>query len=355
MVACSDSRLTPMEPWNAGSLAIAGRPRALLDTNVWRYIVDAAAGGRLAIAARDGAYQVQIAPAVVYETLRLQDASLRSTLTRLMTDRRFVRLMPEAFSESMEILREIERARPNWLRSTPDREFFRRLQADWHKKTSGFWVRCARAPHAEAERLAQGGDADMVQGGRAQAENARQEMRDAGWKKNPSMDGTYASFKEQRAGWLGDQFEMWRMDSFVGLTYALSSPGNAYRDWIAPFVTIEDGLLSSAEWLTFWIYEAEKTRMPRQWMRWAHSFSQRFRKVTSGTPADTQLATYFFETDVVVSADKALLDTLEECRPYSPCTLPTGKLIPGGVQSVGPLLEFLRTIPHPAQSLGTAQ
>ena len=32
--------------------------------------------------------------------------------------------------------------------------------------------------------------------------------------------------------------------------------------------------------------------------------AQRFRKVTPGSPGDTQLSTYFVETDVVITADK---------------------------------------------------
>ena len=71
------------------------------------------------------------------------------------------------------------------------------------------------------------------------------------------------------------------------------------------------------------------------------AFPQRFRKVTPGTPGDTQLATYFLETDFVMSADKALIDTLQECRPYAPCRLPAGKLVPAGNPGVDALFEFL--------------
>lgn len=71
---------------------------------------------------------MQVAPAVLYEILRLKDVSLRATLVRLITNSRFHRLMPEAYSESMEILREIERVRPDWLRDVPDLQFFNRLK-----------------------------------------------------------------------------------------------------------------------------------------------------------------------------------------------------------------------------------
>lgn len=330
-----------MYPWHTASPPRNHRPRVLLDTNVWRYVVDHGAAGALIRAARNGTHDVQIAPAVVYETLRLRDTALRGALIRLMTNTGFKRLMTEAYSESMEILREIERARPQWLRHDPALTFFRRLQNDWRKTTGGFWVRCAKAPQDEAARLVIMGDDETMERGREQSENARQEMREIGWKKNPPMDKTLVGFLEPRPGWRGDSFEAWRMDSYNGLSYALRRPGNAYRDWIAPFVELDNGLLDSADWLQFWVYDACTAAVPRQWLRWAHAFAQRFRKVTPGSPADTQLATYFVDTDVVLTADKGLLDILEECRPYAPTPLPAGKLIPGGKDGVEELLAML--------------
>jgi hypothetical protein len=52
-------------------------------------------------------------------------------------------------------------------------------------------------------------------------------------------------------------------------------------------------------------------------------------------------STYFLDTDVVITADKALLDILKECRPYAPCRLPDGKLIPAGAAGVADLLRML--------------
>jgi hypothetical protein len=114
------------------------RRRALLDTNIWRYVVDNGSQGSLLRLARGGSHAVQIAPGVLYEVLRLKDVLLRAALVRLMTDTRVHRLMPEAYSESMEILREIERIRPDWLRADPDLRFFGRLKKDWTRRTGGF-------------------------------------------------------------------------------------------------------------------------------------------------------------------------------------------------------------------------
>jgi hypothetical protein len=176
---------------------------------------------------------------------------------------------------------------------------------------------------------------------KSQVRDARKEMMESGWKSNPPMDKTLAGFSFPVPGWRGDMVDAWRIDSLVGMTYALARPGHAYRDWMAPFLELDEGLLRSPAWGEFWLYGTDKAKMPRQWLRWAHSFAQRFRKVSPGSPGDTQLTTYFVETDVVITADKALLEILEECRPYAPCDLPEGKLVHAGPQGVTELLSLL--------------
>jgi hypothetical protein len=249
-----------------------GKKRALLDTNIWRYLVDSNSEGSLLRLARDGSHNVQIAPAVLYETLRLKDSLLRASLVRLMTNSRFHRLMPEAYSESMEILQEIERIRPDWLRDTPDLQFFDRLEKDWTRKMGGFWVRCARSSGSEASFI---GDSEggMIEVARVQTQRARKEMIELEWKRNPPMDKTLASFPYPVPGWRGEMVEAWRIDGWRGLTYGLARHGNPYRDWTAPFVELDDGLLKSADWVEFWLYLTDKRKLPRQWMRWAYSFA----------------------------------------------------------------------------------
>jgi hypothetical protein len=317
-----------------------GRRRVLLDSNIWAYVVDFNSQGALLRFARNGSYEIQIAPSVVFEALRLKDSSRRNGLIRLMTNVRFSRLMPEAYSESVEILHEVRRLQPGWLRAQPDLLFAERLRKDWAKKTSGFWVRCARRAEAEASFVGKL-EGPLIDDARTQATAARKEMMTSEWKSNPPMDKTLATLPKPIAGWNGQPVDAWRVESWQAITFNLMQTQNPYRDWIAPFVELDTGLLTSAGWVTFWLHLVDKTLVPRQWMRWAHSFAQRFRKVTPGSPADTQLFTYFLDTDLVVSADKALLDILDECRPYAPCPLPQGKLVPGGSAGVANLMTIL--------------
>jgi hypothetical protein len=319
------------------------KTRVLIDTNIWRYVVNRGAQASLLRATREGPFEVQIAPSVLFETLRLKDVSTRDTLVHLMTNLKFNRLMPEAYSESMEILREIERLHPNWLRAQPDLQFFDRLRKDWSRKTGikGFWSRCARSPESEARFIAQG-EGDLIEKAEMQARKARNEMIEADWKRIPALDQATVKFGRTVPGWRGDDVEAWRPEGLAAMTYALSDPSNPYHEWMSPFIALDPDFLYGPAWGAFWLYEAQKSSLPRQWLRWAHSFVQRFRKVNSGSASDTQLYTYFVETDLVVTGDKGLLAILEHCRPFSPINLPEGRLLPAEGPGVTSLLRMLQ-------------
>ncbi|WP_457813240.1 hypothetical protein [Sinorhizobium meliloti] len=257
--------------------------RVLIDSNIWRYVVDRNDQGSFLDLARSPGLHIQIAPAVVYEALRLQNIPLRNRIIELMSHRRMVRLMPEAYSESMEILGEIREQHPEWLRRAPDLVFFERLRKDWTKRTGGFWVRVEQGPDREAQRLAWM-EVDMIREAQREVKQAREDMNATGWRRNPPMDKTVGKLPKPRPGWSGEPVEAWRLESLYGLTFGLSQTGNAYRDWIAPFVELDTGLLSSASWTKFWLHDVQVGKVPRQWMRWAHSFAQRFRTVTQGSP-----------------------------------------------------------------------
>jgi hypothetical protein len=73
----------------------------LLDSNVWRYVADDDAGRELQRVAHAANVTIQIVPSVVYEALRTEDSVLRQKLIALMTDSHWLRLMPEAYHESL--------------------------------------------------------------------------------------------------------------------------------------------------------------------------------------------------------------------------------------------------------------
>jgi rRNA-processing protein FCF1 len=88
-----------------GTIAAAGRVRrssdamvrVLIDTNVWRYVVDADQVEALRKLGKARDIRVLVAPAVVYEMLRTGDAALRTRLVKAVTLGVWERLMTEAY------------------------------------------------------------------------------------------------------------------------------------------------------------------------------------------------------------------------------------------------------------------
>jgi hypothetical protein len=257
-------------------------PRVLLDTNVWRDLGDADAGETLRRAAQRAHIVVQIAPAVVYEALRTPDPDTRAKQVELMTRPNWARLMPEAYSESQEVLREIRRVRPEWLRDTPDLQSFRRIEHDWQRPKKGFWDRARSRTAAEAALVGVLGDRDLTLA-RSDAEYLRARYREAGW----HFDSIDLAKVKQRPdhpvqGWEGDELAPWRWDALAAFSYAFRLPDGAYVDWLSPFVSLIDARMSGESWVRFWLYEVVTLNMKRCWMRWAMKLLQSLRSVSSG-------------------------------------------------------------------------
>ena len=299
--------------------------RVLLDTNVWFYIVEAKTQSQLLSFARHPLIQVQVAPSIVYEVLSYSNLSVRNDVVRLLTHPAFDRLMPEAYSESMEILGEMRRLRPEWARPSPDLRFFEHSKKDWSRQTGGFWVRCARTPDEEARWRAKVAGA-RIAFMKEDLKSARRSMHEAKGVE-PKGDLPLVYFDKPVKGWRGDPVEVWRFDSFLRQSFGLANVGDPYRDWIAPFIDVDHGLLDTADWAHFWLYEADIRKMPRQWLRSTHSFAQQFRKVTEGSPADEAVFSHLAETDVIITADKALVQIMNDYRKAAPFDLPDGKVI----------------------------
>src|SRR4051812_11681891 len=94
--------------------------RVLLDTNVWREIVDGNSVQELRKTARAANLRVLAAPAVVHEILRTPDLALRRRLVKAVTLGVWQRMMPEVYVESQHLIEVFKRRRPTWLLGQPD-------------------------------------------------------------------------------------------------------------------------------------------------------------------------------------------------------------------------------------------
>lgn len=301
------------------------RPRAktkvLLDTNIWGYLADHKAGEELLRIVATQNLEIVISPGVVYEALRMPIPHLRDAQIKLLTSERWTRLMPEAHSESVELLAEMRRLRPEWLLSEPNLNRFYAHRRDWMRKRHGFWHRARNQTVHEAQHL-KTLECPVLDTAREHARAARKNMYGSDFPENAPLDDLRAILPHPRPGWDGDKVEVWRLTGWHSATqFGFADPNHPYRDWLFPYIDATLIALQPASWFRFWLYEIDAKAMPRFWLRWAFEHLQQFAKFTPGTPADAQLATYLPEADLIVSGDKNLLRMVDRCAHFAPCKI----------------------------------
>lgn len=309
----------------------------MLDSNVWRYLVNADEVEKVRRAAKSRV-QIVACPAVAFEALRGSDTVVRRKLAKAMTEGAWTRLMPEAYTEAMELHQAIAKHRPEWLQSAPDLRQWNRLQSDWKH---GWWQRARHDVAGEAERISM--DRGRLSAARAASAYLRQDAKDNGMTFEKIDLNQQTEFQMQWDGWDGLPFDAWRAEGMLNWWEELfprrySSP---YFDWMAPFLKFDLIATQKAEWISFWTREVSETELPLQWIRWALNHVQRTRKTSPGTAVDNQIGVYMPECDVFVSADKVLVGCIDMIRDLSPVELARCRLISGGAPAVPELLDAI--------------
>lgn len=313
--------------------------KILLDTNVWRYLVDHEAVASLVQAVHKSSHQICVAPAVVYEAFRTSDPALRARLIRCMALPQWKRLMPEAYWEAEEIRAEIKRLRPAWLHRRPDQNLYRRLRYDWIRKKGGFWHRAVHDMDGEAARVENPLLLKLAQREAVMAREAGKAIL-AKWPRD-RLTSFRATLVSPRDGWDGQPVDLWRVEGCMAFEQALRFDSSPYVDWLAGEIDLNLMLFDSAGYTRFWFYEVETENMKRHWLRTAFQFQQRFAKVTDGTPGDSQLGTYLVDVDLMLTADKNLASFAQRCHREAPFPLARAQSIPAGAEAAPAILELL--------------
>lgn len=190
--------------------------RVLIDTNVWRYIVDSDAVERLRGAARSREVRIVAAPAVLQECLRTSDEALRRRLVKAVTRATWTRLVPAVFSQCQDVVQELRRIRPDWIRATPHLGSFMAARADWGSR--GAWRRAQVDPSSGALTL------QMVEGSRiGDAREAQTGMRRLVIAQGDAPVDLRTALCEMSptSGYDGRQVECWRIQSWAVYTAEL--------------------------------------------------------------------------------------------------------------------------------------
>lgn len=309
------------------------------DTNVWAYLVDADALEELRMATKRHGVGIVACPAVVYEGLRLPDPRERAKRATALAMRSWIRTMPEAYLESLELRGEVGRLRPDWLIRHPDPvrvQKYRRNERDWR---GDFWTRVRRRPDDMARWI---GGKERLDVARDHAKRVRREAlaSDATFE---TLDLGSREVRYTLAGgpWGSDEVERWRVLAARSWEQDLIvSPLETFGDWLLPWLD-PSRMWSDAQSLTQFWREVATENMPRAWIRWAMAEVQAHRKVTAGTPGDNQIATYLPDFDLFVTSDKALAECVHAIRPVAPVPVADAVVLPAGADAVRTLLSLV--------------
>ena len=316
--------------------------KLILDTNIWRYLVESKNKDDLYKCTRDTNCEILVPPVTVVETLRMGDKKLRKKITELQTRDCWKRLMPDSFLQSQDLVAELLRLHPEWAKQSPNISNKRRLRYNWVRRKGGFWEKTRKNTEAMAEGYSKK-DSELLRVAQEQSKDIRAATlnEDKSGKESQSLRDLKGSWKSLD----GEIFEMdaWRVYSSLIWENMLRDEQSAYREWTQDEINVELILFDYyPQFLEFWRNEAEVKNIPREWIRSAIYFLQSKHKVTNGNPADSTISVHLVDTDLIASADKNFVYIVNKIHTSAPFKTARGVLLEAGNDGIDNLLHLMK-------------
>lgn len=311
--------------------------KVLLDTNVWRYLVDSGRQSFLNSEAKRGGFQVTICPAIVNETLRISDATLRKKIVELQTRRCWHRLMPESYLALETMKLEMLRTHSDWPLSNPDERKFRKLAFNWARSTGGWWSYVRENVDICAAKMRPRDDL-IINTVRDQSHQMRTSVRES----KKSMVGDWLPSLRGAIDINGEttHFDGWRIYAFTTWANMLHGDATA-REWMGCHMDIDKMIYEDfSKFERFWLYEVSAEAVPREWLRAAIFAMQADRKVTDGNPLDATIGVHLVDVDLVISADRNFVAMIKRCHNEAPFVTANAFCISGGDAGIDQLFEL---------------
>ncbi len=311
--------------------------RVVLDTNLWSYVADSGASPDLERMIKARNLTVVMPPSTLVEVVQTPPAEPRRRIIAALTAGPRQRLPSEAQTECAELVDEVRRCRPHWLRRFPDTARVASLQGFWTKR---IW----REAVADSQRLH-----DYQRGQRPIGEHLLAVQR----RQRAEVTRTSANLRPLTAlqvtapegtpdsilrGWDGQPVEAWRVASrdiywrqlaVVGGRAAITREDTTFADWVGAYVRLEALRADPGDFTRLWLNDVSLHSMPRNWLRWAVNLAQTQYRLTRGNAADEQHSSYLLYCDVFLSADATLIRVLQDVREDAPFTFARPNLVSG--------------------------
>ncbi|WP_139177057.1 hypothetical protein [Geodermatophilus siccatus] len=316
----------------------AARPRLLLDTNVWSMLGRIDGGPAFYAAMAEAGVEVVLAPSILLELARSGNvvASGRDVRAMLAGPRRA--LPTEAELACHDVITQVRRLHPGWLRPDPDVARWKQLHRYW---TVELWHETRQNWPAVVKqvRTLPTADADAVYA--VQRENHKV-ARDAG-----ETSADWYSPAPTSPGWLRDLWPpepglaAWRSEGhgIFSLALAEAVQGNlgngtlrTLADWLETH--IDPRRITDRAWAQFWISEIEAADVPHHWLANTAQRQQVLAKVTSSSPRDAQHASYLVQCDLFLTGDRRFAACLQDMAGSAPFDFAEVVQVPGDASNL---------------------
>jgi hypothetical protein len=328
--------------------------RIILDTNVWSRLVDADQIEEFAELEKARELKVVVPPSTLLEAAKTPKAEIRDRLVVAIAGRGRIHPPTEASEESRELVEEVRRLRPGWLRGRPKTDRLSTLQTFWTRR---IWDWARRDPAGFAREMA---EHDRVYGKDRLIDELAEDQRQqrlSNIETGFEMSGRVApratawpheSDPDGREGWDGAPLDAWRLETasmfwqnvvVLPARAWLTGEGTTFADWVVPWLNRDRLSASRADWNRFFYYEVSAASMPRNWLRSTVRFAQWGMKVSHGNPVDEQHAAYLPDGDLFLTGDTRFHSLLKDIIPFAPARLAQPRLVPADARDVVAALE----------------
>jgi hypothetical protein len=315
--------------------------RVALDTNIWSYLADASAVAEFDARAATAGLRVVTPPSILLEVLYTRDPARRRAIVEALCSGRRIRPPSEAQTMCEEVIAEIRRLHPEWLRRMPDTAEVASLNSFWTKR---IWREARdRAREARVDGVERRHQELITRNQR----NNTLKARDQGFDIH-DLNALLAKPEDGDAlrgrGWRDERpAAMWRAENallywfqvvIVGSRAVVTREDATFADWVGAYVDLRELRRHEDEFFAMWLYDVETNAMLRNWVAWAIVWAQMQRRVEESGAIDAQHSPYLCDCDVFLTADKRFAHALNIVAEQAPAPIGKTRLVSGGSRNI---------------------
>jgi hypothetical protein len=334
------------------------RKTVLLDTNIWRYLLDnqrSAELKRIQTKLSDRIH-ISVSPTTAFEIAKLQDNRMKQNLLALVANPCWKKHMNDSYLNSEQLFNAISRHKPELVKSGGAKPHYNALLRLHKNRRKGWWRNILDKSNADRVQLETLGSyttvgvpASIKPGSFDEAASKRifegkklkEFIKDN--KLSPSYgDARTKAFLSTSNSRLEVEAEHWRVHGLIWHVSWDSQP--AFKEWLDERLHLDLMNANNTDYVQFWLNEVNSEEVPAHWLWSFMDYMTQLRKQSSGTYWDLSMAMYCCDADYVISADKVFCDLVGEAGSIANFPVARAVKVRGGEEGIVDLLRIIREL-----------